>query len=83
MNFSTMLSANRGRMITSCSVARDVFGSIWLRPGDAADKCLSQTHKQKRRLPEEAAFCLIVTRREEFLCPWQAWQRPTLPGLKP
>jgi hypothetical protein len=31
----------------------------------------------------EAAFCLIMTRKEELLCPWQAWQRPTLPGLKP
>jgi hypothetical protein len=30
-----------------------------------------------------AAFCLIMTRKEELLCPWQAWQRPTLPGLKP
>jgi hypothetical protein len=39
--------------------------------------------KQKRRLPKETAFCLIVTCKEEFLCPWQAWQRPTLPGLKP
>ena len=40
--------------------------------------------KQKRRsLEEEAAFCLIVTRKEELLCPWQVWQRPTLPGLKP
>jgi hypothetical protein len=29
------------------------------------------------------AFVLIVTRKEELLCPWQAWQRPTLPGLKP
>src|ERR1700712_1125391 len=27
----------------------------------------------------EAAFCLIVTRKEELLCPRQAWQRPTLP----
>src|SRR3954451_6979465 len=31
----------------------------------------------------EAAFCLIMTRKEELLCPWQAWQRPALPGLKP
>jgi hypothetical protein len=40
--------------------------------------------KQKRRLPEgKRRFCLIVTRKEELPCPWQAWQRPTLPGLKP
>jgi hypothetical protein len=39
--------------------------------------------KQKRRLPKEAAFSLIATRKEELLCPSQAWQRPTLPGLKP
>jgi hypothetical protein len=40
--------------------------------------------KQKRRLPEgKRRFCLIMTRKEELLCPWQAWQRPTLPGLEP
>jgi hypothetical protein len=40
--------------------------------------------KQKRRLPEgKRRFVLIVTRKEELLCLWQAWQRPTLPGLKP
>jgi hypothetical protein len=28
-----------------------------------------------RRLPEgKAAFCSIMTREEELLCPWQAWQ---------
>jgi hypothetical protein len=40
--------------------------------------------KQKRRLPEgKRRFVMIMTRKEEILCPWQAWQRPTLPGLKP
>jgi hypothetical protein len=40
--------------------------------------------KQKRRLLEgKRRFVLIVTHKEELLCPWQAWQRPTLPGLKP
>src|SRR4030081_2064671 len=38
---------------------------------------------KKRRLPEETAFFSIATRKEELLCPWQAWQRPTLPGLEP
>jgi hypothetical protein len=28
-------------------------------------------------------FVAIITCKEELLCPWQAWQRPTLPGLKP
>ena len=45
--------------------------------------------KKKRRLREEAAFFgrdrkIAGYRSEEiFVCPWQAWQRPTLPGLKP
>src|SRR6266403_4127980 len=46
---------------------------------------------KQRKLPDkktppprgEAAFCSIMTRKEELPCPWQAWQRPTLPGLKP
>jgi hypothetical protein len=43
-----------------------------------------QPHQQKTPPPlGEAAFCSIMTRKEELLCPWQAWQRPTLPGLKP
>lgn len=25
----------------------------------------------------------IMAHKEEFHCPWQAWQRPTLPGLEP
>jgi hypothetical protein len=28
-------------------------------------------------------FVMITTCKEELLCPWQAWQRPTLPGLEP
>lgn len=28
-------------------------------------------------------FALIMTSKEEFHCPLQAWQRPTLPGLEP
>jgi hypothetical protein len=51
----------------------------------ASRKALKQTPEQKKRRPPEgeAAFCSIMTRKEELLCPWQAWQRPTLPGLKP
>jgi hypothetical protein len=56
-------------------------------PGPASVEDITpktKRQKQKRRSPEgKAAFCLIVTRKEELLCPWQAWQRPTLPGLKP
>jgi hypothetical protein len=40
-------------------------------------------NKKTPRPREEAAFCLIMISKEELLCPWQAWQRPTLPGLKP
>jgi hypothetical protein len=40
--------------------------------------------KQKNAAsPKGSGVFLIMTRKEELLCPWQAWQRPTLPGLKP
>ena len=38
---------------------------------------------KKRRFSGEKRRFLITISKEEFLCPWQAWQRPTLPGLKP
>jgi hypothetical protein len=50
-----------------------------------AEKSRSTAFENKNAaLPKgKAAPCLIMTRKEELLCPWQAWQRPTLPGLKP
>jgi hypothetical protein len=40
---------------------------------------------QKTKMPSRRrdGILLITTCKEEFRCPWQAWQRPTLPGLKP
>jgi hypothetical protein len=71
-------------------------GTTWLSPrsekGDNGfaipprAKFIRGREATKTKTPpprREAAFCLIVTRKEELLCPWQAWQRPTLPGLKP
>ena len=37
---------------------------------------------QKRR-PFWGRRFVFLDREEEFFCPLQAWQRPTLPGLKP
>jgi hypothetical protein len=44
-----------------------------------------RTRPQQKTPPprREAAFCLIMKSLKRNLCPWQAWQRPTLPGLKP
>ena len=62
---------NRGRMITLRSEFSDRSSRLTRR-------------NKKRRLPEgKRRLVLIVTRKEELLCLWQAWQRPTLPGLKP
>src|SRR5258708_2132074 len=50
---------------------------------------LHQAQKNAVSPNRETAFSLamskikFVTGKEELLCPWQAWQRPTLPGLKP
>src|SRR5579871_442237 len=47
-----------------------------------AEKIAGQHERRtkKRRFRAEAAF-VFVTCKEELPCPWQAWQRPTLPGL--
>jgi hypothetical protein len=56
--------------------SKDITGDAWFKNKTGS--------KRKRRLPRgKAAFCLIMTRKKELLCPWQAWQRPTLPGLEP
>lgn len=51
-------------------------------PTESAAGKQRQTNKNAA-FPKEGGVCLIMTRKEELLCPWQAWQRPTLPGLKP
>jgi hypothetical protein len=65
---------------------RQEEAAFWLKivAEKARDGCARRRPAdiKKRRFPKEAAF-LIMTRKEELLCPWQAWQRPTLPGLKP
>jgi hypothetical protein len=69
------LIANDAR--TNTAPPRREDGAPILSP---RQKIAAQT--QKRRFPKEAAFLFEVV-KEEFVCPWQAWQRPTLPGLKP
>src|SRR6266403_2408374 len=77
------LAANMGKQKISLSLAR-------VPPRRDTDFAIRKGRRpignsaQKTKTPPpqgEAAFCLIVTRKEELLCPWQAWQRPTLPGL--
>src|SRR3954451_3481868 len=40
-------------------------------------------HKKTPLPLPEAAFFVFKHRKRRIPCPWQAWQRPTLPGLKP
>jgi hypothetical protein len=39
--------------------------------------------QHKKTPPPEGSGVFFEYMKEEFPCPWQAWQRPTLPGLKP
>jgi hypothetical protein len=48
-----------------------------------ASLLLEEAQKQNAALRKGERRCLIMRSKEELQCPWQAWQRPTLPGLKP
>jgi hypothetical protein len=79
------LAANHGGNKIGRSLSRVLGNGITILRSIVPDHPKSQaTPKTKTPLSRgKAAFCLIVTRKEELLCPWQVWQRPTLPGLKP
>src|SRR5215467_8748652 len=54
------------------------------RPFDRCELDADIKVHKKTPLPfPGAAFVLHSTSKEELPCPWQDWQRPTLPGLKP